>query len=131
MCFKELQVLKLNGYTNVYMVEGFVEEFEKVVSEKKVTGRYHNWLRRKLNVLDASGYGALSDRDFEPLSGCDPKLYAIRYPKSPKNPRVIYAYVDSGKIYLLHAFRETSKSSGSDYRAGINVATNRLKSIEK
>lgn len=125
-----MRVLKLKGYTNVYMVEGFGEEFDQVVSEKKKDGRYHNWLRRKLSVLDASGYGALSDRDFEPLTDCDPKLYAIRYPKSPKNPRVVYVYVDSGKIYLLHTFKETSKSSGSDYRAGIKIATNRLKSIE-
>jgi len=125
-----LRVLKLDGFDKIYVVDCFGEEFDKVVSEKNVNGRYHKWLRRKLSVLDARGYGALSDRDFEPLEDCDPKLYAIRYPKSPKNPRVVYVYVDDGAVYLLHTFKESSKTSGSDYRSGIKVATNRLKQIE-
>lgn len=124
-----LQVSKFERFNRIYAVEGFAEEFEKVVSEKRTDGRYHSWLRRKLFVLDDSGYFALSDRDFEPLENSNPKMYAIRYPKSPKNPRVIYAYVDNGKIYLLHTFKETSKKTGSDYRSAIKIAENRLKSI--
>jgi len=108
-----------------------MEEFDETLNETKAEGRYHSWLRRKLNVLDTFGFKALSDRDFEPLEGTDPKLYAIRYPKSPKNPRVVYAYVDDGVVYLLHTFKETSKKSGSDYRSAIKVATNRLESIRK
>lgn len=126
-----MQVLKLEGFNKIYIVENFSSEFDKVVSERNTNGRYHKWLRRKLAVLDANGYGVLSDRDFEPLENCDPKLYAIRYPKSPKNPRVVYAYVEDGAVYLLHTFKESSKSSGSDYQAGIRTATNRLKSIGK
>ena len=131
MCSLTLQILKLDGFNRIYAVEGFAEEFDKVVSEKKNDGRYHNWLRRKLFVLDDSGYVALSDRDFEPLENSDPKMYAIRYPKSPKNPRVIYAYVDNGEVYLLHTFKETSKKTGSDYRSAIKIAENRLKSIKE
>ena len=108
-----------------------MEEFDETLNETKVDGRYHSWLRRKLNVLDASGFKALSDRDFELLEDTAPKLYAIRYPNSPKNPRVIYAYVDDGVVYLLHTFKETSKKTGSDYRSAIKVATNRLKCIEE
>lgn len=105
-----------------------MSEFDEVVNETKATGRYHSWLRRKLNVLDAVGY-LISDRDFEPLN-TNPRLYAIRYPKSPKNPRVIFAYINNGKVCLLHTFKESSKQSGSDYRSAIKVATNRLKSLE-
>ena len=124
-------MFKLDTYNKIYAVEGFMEEFDETLNETKADGRYHSWLRRKLNVLDASGFRALSDRDFEPLEDTDPKLYAIRYPKSPKNPRVVYAYVDDGVVYLLHTFKETSKKTGSDYRSAIKVATNRLESIEE
>ena len=79
-----------------------MEEFDETLNETKTNGRYHSWLRRKLNVLDASGFRALSDRDFVSLEDTNPKLYAIRYPKSPKNPRIVYAYVDDGMVYLLH-----------------------------
>lgn len=124
-----LPVFRLEPFQKIYAVEGFMEEFDKTVSETKPEGRYHSWLRRKLFILDAKSYRALSDRDFEPLEDCDPKLYAIRYPKSPKNPRVIYAYVTDGSVYLLHTFLEGSKKSGSDYRAGIKTAQSRLKQI--
>jgi len=126
-----LRLFKLDTYNKIYAVEEFMEEFDETLNETKAEGRYHSWLRRKLNVLDTFGFKALSDRDFEPLEGTDPKLYAIRYPKSPKNPRVVYAYVDDGVVYLLHTFKETSKKSGSDYRSAIKVATNRLESIRK
>lgn len=126
-----MQIFKLADYRKIYVVEGFEEEFDSVVKETNINGRYHKWLRRKLNVLDARGYGVLQDRDFEPLTGCNPKLYALRYPKSPVNPRVVYVYVGDGAVYLLHTFKESSKNSSSDYRSGIKVATNRLKLIEE
>ena len=125
-----MRLFKLDTYNKIYAVEGFTEEFDETLNETAVDGRYHRWLRRKLNVLDASGFRVLSDRDFEPLEDTDPKLYAIRYPKSPKNPRVVYAYVDDGVVYLLHTFKETSKKTGSDYRSAIIIATNRLEYIE-
>ena len=125
-----MRLLKLDKYNKIYVVEEFREEFEKTVNEHNVDGRYHRWLRRKLNVLDESGFSALSGRDFEPLENTDPKLYSMRYPKSPKNPRVVYAYIDDGAVYLLHTFKETSKKTGSDYNSAIKVATKRLKLIK-
>ena len=121
--------MQFEEYNRIYAVEGFGEEFEATLNESNKNGRYHKWLRRKLFVLDELKYGALSDRDFEHLEDTDPKLYAIRYPKSPKNPRVVYAYVDDGNVYLLYTFKETSKNTGSDYRSAIKIAQNRLKLI--
>ena len=112
------------------MVEGFQDEFDETLNETKTDGRYHKWLRRKLSVLDAPRNGVLVDRDFEPLENTHPKMYAIRYPKSPKNPRVIYVYVDNGEVYLLHTFKESSKKTGSDYNSAIKKAKSRLESIE-
>ena len=119
---------KLEGYRNIYAVDCFQEEFEDVLDETDTNGRYHQWLRRKLSVLDDNRHGLLMDRDFEKLESTDPKLFAIRYPKSKKNSRVIYVYVDSGGVVLLHTFKEKSKN---DYRSAIKTATNRLKSLEE
>lgn len=117
---------KFEDYNNIYAVEGFQEEFEKTLKEKNTDGRYHKWLRRKLAVLEESGYGGLMDRDFEKLEDTDPKLYAIRYPNSKKNPRVVYAYVDYGEVILLHTFQEKSKK---DYQSAITIATNMIQSL--
>ena len=126
-----MQLIKVDGFNRIYMVEGFQEEFEKTLNETRSEDRYHKWLRLKLYILDAKGLGVLSDRDFEPLEDTHPKMYAIRYPKSPKNPRVIYVYVNNGEVYLLHTFKETSKKTGSDYRSAIIKAKKRLESIER
>ena len=119
-------LLKVDGFNRIYQLEEFQEEFEDTVSETKTTGRYHEWLRTKLRQLDALGYQACKLRDFEPLTDTDPKLYSIRYPKSPKNTRVLYIYVEGSRVYLLHAFNEKSKS---DYANAIKTATNRIKSL--
>lgn len=124
-----MRLVKIESYNRIYAVGMFEQEFDNIVNEKNNNSRYHKWLRRKLDVLDIAGYKALSDRDFEPLKDTNPKLYSIRYPKSKKNPRVIYAYVDEEAVYLLHTFKETSKKSKSDYQNAIRIALNRLKSV--
>ena len=126
-----MALIKFDDYRNIYQVEGFQKEFEEVLDETDTNGRYHKWLRRKLSVLEANGYGGLIDRDFEKIEDTNPKLYAIRYPKSKKNPRIVYAYVDNGEVILLHTFLEKSKKTSSDYRAAIKIATNRLKSLQE
>ena len=125
-----MRLVKFPLFNNVLAVDGFQKEFERTVKETKTDGRYHRWLRRKLSVLDASSYRALDDRDFECLQNTNPKLYAIRYPHSILNPRVIYAYIDNGKACLLCAFKETSKNKNSDYRTAIVHATNLLNEVQ-
>ena len=121
-----MNVHKLDGFNKIYEVECFQEEFEKTVSETKPNGRYHKWLRTKLMQLDELGHLALKLRDFEPIKDTDPRLYAIRYPRSQKNPRVVYVYIENDKICLLHTFNEKSTS---DYNSAIKIAQNRTKSL--
>ena len=119
-----MDLLQVAGYKKIYQIEGFEKEFEKSVSETKPTGRYHKWLRKQLNSLEEYGYNALKFENFEPLSDTNPKLYAIRYPRSKKNPRIIYIYVDDCEVYLLHAFKE---SKTSDYNQAVKTAEKRAK----
>ncbi|MBR6408428.1 MAG: hypothetical protein IKS19_07620 [Clostridia bacterium] len=122
-----MELLKVSGFEHIHQVDDFKKLFEQATSEKDADGRYHRWLRQKLFILDNLGMEALKLEGFEPLSDTDPKLFSIRYPHSRVNPRIIYIYADKSEIYLLYAFKESSKTANSDYRAAIKTASNRLK----
>jgi phage-related protein len=127
-----LEILQTEGFDNIYEVDCFQNEFLGTVTEHPKTAqhipRYQNWLLTKLAILDELGMYALSLPQFEALTNVDPKLYSIRYPKSPKNPRVLYVYVHGRKIILLAAFTEKNKS---DYSNGIERALHRLRQLSK
>ena len=117
---------KIEGFSRIYQVNCFEKEFVKATSEKGSNGRYHKWLRRSLFILDDMGKKALNTESFEKLSVDSVDLYAIRYPHSKKNPRVIYVYAEENAIYILHAFKE---SRSKDYDASTKIAKNRAKFI--
>lgn len=119
-----LKIQPVIGFENIYQVDSFEKEFEKTLSEKNVNGRYHRWLRIHLAHLEQLGLKALELGNFEPLNGTNPNLYAIRYPHSKKNPRVVYIYADDNQVYLLHVFKESRRS---DYDNAIKLAQNRAK----
>jgi hypothetical protein len=127
-----LEILKTEGFDNIYEVDCFRGEFLGAVGEPtKVFGRklrYQDWLLAKLATLDELGTKALALPYFEVLKDVDPQLCSIRYPKSRKNPRVLYIYVDSRKVVLLTAFEENKKS---DYTNGIARAQQRHKQLIK
>lgn len=123
-----MELIKTEAFQNIYEIEQFKKEFEKIVKGNR---RYKNWLIAKLYMLDEKGMQVLNLESFEPLPYTNPKLYSIRYPHSPLNPRVIYVYANGKNIYLLTAFKESSKKRSSDYDSAIKVATERLKYIEK
>ena len=125
---KLLELIKTEGFEKIYEVEQFEKEFKKIAKRDR---RYYDWLIAKLSVLEDKGMEALRLESFEPLPRTDPKLYSIRYPHSPLNPRVIYIYAKGDEIYLLTAFKESSKKSNSDYDSAIEVAHKRLKYIEE
>ncbi|MBR6694346.1 MAG: type II toxin-antitoxin system RelE/ParE family toxin [Clostridia bacterium] len=120
-----MDLIKTAGFKNIYEVEQFKKEFVKIAKKNK---RYYNWLIAKLSILEEKGMEALKLEGFEPLSATTPKLYSIRYPHSPVNPRVIYVYANGNEIYLLFAFKE---KNNSDYTSAIKVAHDRLKYIRE
>lgn len=128
---KLLDRIKTEGFENVYEVDVFKKEFRKITGETKSDQRYHKWLKRQLTRLEDLGMKALMLDGFEPLSNTDPRLYSIRYNKSPLNPRVIYIYANGEEIYLLAAFKESSKKSNSDYNNAIKIAHERLKYLSE
>lgn len=123
--------MKNERFKHIYEVDVFQKEFKKITGETKNDQRYHKWLYRQLKRLEDLGMKALMLDGFEPLSNTDPRLYSIRYNKSPLNPRVIYIYANGNEIYLLAAFKESSKKSNSDYNRAIEIAHERLKYLSK
>ena len=128
---KLLERIKTEGFKHVYEVDVFKKEFKKITGETKNDQRYHKWLKRQLLRLEDLGMKALVLDGFEPLSDTNPRLYSIRYNKSPLNPRVIYIYANGDEIYLLTAFKESSKKSNSDYNRAVKIAHERLKYLSE
>lgn len=126
-CDMGLRLKKTSGYDNIYEVDCFQQEFEDVLKEKNNNGRYHKWLRRELSILDELGRRSLQFRDFEYIENTNPKLYAIRYPKSINNPRVIFIFKEGNMVILLNTFKESSKNK---YESAITIAENRLNNLE-
>lgn len=130
-----LELFKVDKYSNIYWVDSFLEEFLKLVKEKKGDAppymQYQRWLYDKANVLDELGVRAISLKHFEDLKESQKvdkeefKLYSIRYPKSKINVRVIFTFCDN-MIILLHSFKEKSKK---DYARAIIRSKNIIKSI--
>ena len=66
-----LELFKVDKYSNIYWVDSFLEEFLKLVKEKKGDAppymQYQRWLYDKANVLDELGVRAISLKHFEDL----------------------------------------------------------------
>lgn len=127
-----MEILKNSMFSQIYEVDCFQKEFVEMTKERLAVQppfpRYQKWLIGKLYVLDELKEDAIKLRDFEYLEGTMPKLYAIRYPKSKLNPRVIYACLDEGEILLLTVFKE---KNSSDYNRHIKLAQRRMKELQR
>lgn len=117
---------KVKGLQNVYLLSCVKEEFEDAVNESwriiPPWERYQDKLMRNLAVLDQEKEMAVRLANFERLSGCD-GIYAIRYPNSKKNIRVLYIIEDEN-VVLITAFLE---KKSSDYNRAIKRAKSRIK----
>ena len=136
MWFK-LELVKMDGYDNIYGPDIFVDEFcknvfglpkDRVFSPEapKPVKQYVKWLQRSLKRLDKQGKAATRLKEFEKLSGTD-DIYSARYPNTKKNPRILYFYIKDSKIVLLYPFLEKNKS---DYQHGIGIAETRKTTFE-
>ncbi len=125
----ESAIRKLEDYATIYEHIKFGAEFEEVVLEKDKHGQYHKWLRKMLSILDSKGHSALCLPQFETIKESALKLRAIRYPNTQRNPRVLFCF-QGNAIIILHCFRESSKSEGTDYRNAVRIATGRLQEIQ-
>lgn len=122
-----LEIQKLDGHENMYALDLFFDDFQNTVigrSESELK-RYTAWLQRKLDDLALYREQAIKLRDFEKVEGY-PMLYSIRYPRSKKNPRVIYFFIHEGTPVLLLAFLE---KKSSDYEKKSDAALKRYKFV--
>lgn len=122
-----LEVQKLNGYEDIYALDLFLDDFQNTVlgRSEAESKRYTAWLQRKLDDLALYREQAIKLRDFEKVEG-HTMLYSIRYPRSKKNPRIIYFFVHKGKPVLLLAFLE---KKSSDYEKKIDTALKRSRFV--
>ena len=116
----------MDGHKSIFAFDGFLDEFCKKIlgsnASSKSNQRYLAWFQRCLEVLDShSIYETLKMQQFEKLTNAD-GLYSMRYPNTPKNPRVLYFYVEGSNIILLGSFLEKSTS---DYTNAIKTAQKR------
>ena len=125
-----MNIRKNSMFRNIYEADCFEDEFRQMTKERLALTppfpRYQKWLIRSLTILEELQKDALKLAGFEQLTNVNPVLYSIRYPHSPLNPRVLYAYIDGNNIILLAAFKEKNKN---DYARNIKTALNRLKLI--
>lgn len=135
--WSDLELVKMDGYNNIYGPDMFVYEFcrnvlgsseDCVLSQDppKSAKQYVSWLERSLKTLDTQGKATTRLKGFEKLSGAD-DIYSARYPNTQKNPRVLYFYIQDSKIVLLCSFCEKNKS---DYQRGIEAAKARKATFE-
>lgn len=122
-----MEIVKLTGYTNIYAVDPFQEEYRSLFGKSRT--EYIHCLKKletNLRILDQAGLQqALTYIQFEKLENED--LYSIRY-VGKSNPRVIFASVVKGRIILLSAFKE---KRDSDYQNAIRKAKERRKELEE
>lgn len=126
-----MNIVRNAMFSKVYEVDCFQKEFHSMTKEKfsftPPFPRYQKWLIRSLEILEEYGEEAIRLQNFEQLENVTPKLFSIRYSNSKLNPRVLYIYLEEGKILLLAAFKEKSKK---DYTRNVKLALNRLRILD-
>ena len=124
--YVDLEVLEIEGLSNIYAVDVFRKEFIKAVHENWKNSppfeRYQRKLIQDLAVLSVEKERAIDLPEFEKIKDTN-GIYSIRHPETPMNVRILYYISDGGEIILLTAFLE--KNIG-DYRNSIQRAEKRL-----
>ena len=118
----------MQEYKNLYILDTVFDELRREVFGRRGNAdakRYAEWFARCAQMLDIELEKAVLFPQFEKISGSE-NLYSMRYPKSKKNPRVLYFFLCNGVPVLLYAFLEKNKS---DYTHGIEVAEERAKFV--
>lgn len=132
-----MDLVKFRGWNNIYAVERFEKEFEKLTKEnvsKNPLGRYNNWLHNRCEKLDSDSGNAVDGKCIEDLhvevkeNGDTFSLYSVRYSRSKLNPRVIFTFMNGKTVILLCCFAE---KSSNDYDKAINLCKKRLKALCK
>lgn len=124
-----MQVLKTEGFNNIFHVDVFEKEFCSLFGKSKgEMKRYQNWLDRSLGILDELGVQATDNKTFRKISGYE-DLYEIRYPHSKLNTRALHCILlDDGEVILLAA---TKEKESSDVSSAAELAARRLRLLKE
>lgn len=105
-----------------------MNDFRRNVLGKNMRGdkRYVRWLQRVVNDLEAYGTDVMEMAPrFEWLTDAD-GICSARYPRSQKNPRILFFFFSQGRIVLLYPFLEKSRK---DYDRAVEIAKQRKKAV--
>lgn len=122
-----VDIKKLEGYNNIYVVDAFEKEFLTAVGfERK---KYLKNLKSQLYNLERLTPAQMIKPQFEFLEEIDSfRLFCIRE-RSKLNLRIIYIYFENQKIIVLAcAFKEKHKG---DYHHAKDVAVKRMKALKR
>lgn len=125
-----MEILKLDGFNNIYYIEPFPKEWQELFkNDKKSEERYSGWLDNKLRILDENPiFFTRCHQSFEYVDNSKPQICSI-HQRSKKNPRALYyLLIDKNKAVLLTPFLEKSKS---DYKLAVSRAEQRVKKLLK
>lgn len=117
-----MNLVRFENFSKIFAVEGFSEEYIKLLKKSGSYETYMKKLKFNLNILENSKSieVALLHKNIEKLNDV-PNLYSIRN-ISGLNPRTLFCYALDDDIYiLLNSFLE---KSSSDYKKGIEKAKN-------
>lgn len=123
-----MDIIKLKGYNNIYMVDSFEDEFKNLLQRSGEYKACKKKLQFNLTILDTVGgiNKAILHKNIEKLSDNE-NLYSIRN-ISVLNPRTIFCCaVDDNTFILLTSFFE---KNSSDYDRAIKLAKNIKKALE-
>jgi hypothetical protein len=115
----------LLGNLKVIAVDGFEEEYNKIVQSKPNCEKINKKLLLLLSFIcmDNNPEVFCTHKQIEKLSGAS-GLYVIKI-KVGCNIRVLFSLERDGTI-LLHSFQEKAGKSNTDYSSAIIIANNRL-----
>ena len=102
-------ILRVDGFSRIYMYKDFVADFKKVCSPE--VSRYQKRLDRNLHTLEYNKKMVADYARIEKLHNTDPPIYSIRSPHSKLNTRVFFFILDgNGNFCLLHVFKKNRQA---------------------
>ncbi|NSW83208.1 MAG: type II toxin-antitoxin system RelE/ParE family toxin [Syntrophothermus sp.] len=135
---RTVKVVYPEEFRNEYIVAhyDFEGELRDIIERSGQKDDFLGKFRQRMLLLESYRNRCILKRDwFEQLKGAG-GLHAMRFGKSQKNIRILFAFVSEGMLeyaVLLHAFEEKNgNTKGSHgYRQAIRVARERLKEVEQ
>jgi len=109
----------------------FENDLRNILEKSGHTAEFFGKYKQRLNLLDDMQKRCiLKNAGFEELRYAD-GIYSMKFNRSQKNIRILFAFLDNNCALLLSAFEEKNnkKTSQDSYKKHIPLAQKRLKEV--